>query len=96
MAQFITRVELHDYATGDEYETLHTAMQKEGFIRNILATDGKYYHMLTAEYNMNANIPAEDVRALAVKAAKTTGKRHSVFVSEIQRCVWIGLTEVIK
>lgn len=55
MARFTTRVELH-YADDDDYETLHAAMEDEGFYRTITSDDGIAYHLPTAEYNRDGNL----------------------------------------
>jgi hypothetical protein len=50
MASFITRVELHS-ATHSDYETLHSEMGREGFLRTIVSDQGVRYHLPTAEYS---------------------------------------------
>jgi hypothetical protein len=45
MAIFITRVELHHPATSADYPALHTAMERVGFSRTLLAADGYRYHL---------------------------------------------------
>ena len=96
MAQFITRVELHDYATGEQYQTLHDAMQKEGFSRIITTNNGQKYNLPTAEYNRYDNVPVENILQSAERAAKTVGKRYSIITSEIVRASIIGLHLVKK
>jgi hypothetical protein len=49
MAGVIARVELH-FANYTDYETLHTAMQREGFQRVVRANDGVWYHLPTGTY----------------------------------------------
>jgi hypothetical protein len=92
MAQFITRVELHD-ATWQDYEKLHQAMESENFYRVIKGSDNKWYRLPTAEYHLVGEITASEVRTLASKAAATTGKRCSVLVSQSSGIVWLNLTE---
>ena len=93
MASFTTRVELHK-ATAADYAALHQAMEAKGFSRTISSDDGVQYHLPTAEYNRSGTISIEQVRADAVTAAKSTGKTHSVFVSETTCRVWVGLDKV--
>ena len=50
MAQFTTRVELHR-ATGEDYSSLHSAMEYQGFSRTIRSDDGIIYILPTAEYD---------------------------------------------
>jgi hypothetical protein len=40
MANYLARVELHK-ATYEDYEALHEAMSQRGFVRTIVANDGK-------------------------------------------------------
>ncbi len=55
MAAFTTRVELHS-AGYEDYETLHAAMEAEGFSRTITSGDNITYHLPTAEYNRSGNL----------------------------------------
>ena len=50
MAQFTTRVELHR-ATGEDYSSLHSAMEYQGFSRTIRSDDGIIYILPTAKYD---------------------------------------------
>jgi hypothetical protein len=93
MADFITRVELHD-ADWSDYERLHAAMEAEKFYRVIKGSNDKWYHLPTAEYHSTGTLSAEDVRELAKKAAAKTGKSFSVLVSQATDIVWYNLPEV--
>jgi hypothetical protein len=95
MAQFITRVELHG-AGHDEpaYQTLHDSMEAHGFKRTIKADDKKVYHLLTAEYEITADSHIHSIIESAKEAAATTGKKYSVFVSEITNASWWNLKEL--
>lgn len=55
MARFTIRVELHG-ATETQYAKLHEAMANAGMQRYILAGDGSYYPMPTAEYDLPESI----------------------------------------
>lgn len=90
MADFTVRVELHQ-ATYNDYETLHSAMERQGFSRFIKADGGQTYHMPWAEYNGSGNLSSVQVRDIARTAANTTGKSNAVFVTEAQSRAWIGL-----
>jgi len=95
MAQFITRVELHGVQHDDKvYQILHDAMEANGFKRTIKSGNGKTYHMLTAEYEITGNYTANSVLESAQKATTKTGKKYSVFVSEIVMATWWNLEEV--
>ena len=89
MPNFTVRVELHQ-ATWDDYETLHAAMERSGFSRLITSDDGKTYHLPLAEYNASGSLDSSRVRDIAWAAAKTTGKKSSVLVTEGNRA-WVGL-----
>jgi hypothetical protein len=93
MAKFTTRIELHS-ATYSDYETLHAAMERRGFSRQITADDGKTYHLPTAEYNRDGNLTREQVLESGKVAAAETGKTFAVLVTESNGRTWIGLEEV--
>jgi hypothetical protein len=65
MATFMTRVELHS-ADEDDYETLHAAMEKEGFNRTITSDDGVTYHLPTAEYYRSTHLTRTQVLERAI------------------------------
>ena len=90
MAQFTVRVELHD-AQWNDYETLHTAMQQQGFSRLITTDDGRIYHMPWAEYDGSGSLTSMQVLGLAQQAATRTGKKHAILVTESASRAWIGL-----
>ncbi len=90
MAQFTTRVELHD-ATWSDYNTLHAQMDNRGFSRKIKSDDGIWYHLPTAEYDFNGEKTLSDVLALAKAAATTTGKKYAVLVTESKGRKWFSL-----
>jgi hypothetical protein len=91
MSLFTVRIELH-HAQWDDYETLHGAMEQQGFSRQITSDDGRTYQMPWAEYNGAANLTSAQVRDIAKAAADTTGKQSAVFVTEAVSRAWIGLT----
>jgi hypothetical protein len=93
MAKFTTRVELHS-ATYSDYETLHAAMERRGFSRQIAADDGKTYNLPTAEYNRDGNLTREQVLDSAKDAAAETGKSFAVLVTESKARTWVGLEQV--
>jgi hypothetical protein len=73
MSDFTVRVELHG-ATGKDYDDLHTAMQKAGFYRAFVASDGHTYALPTAEYAHSSQQNQFDVRDRA-KAIAMSLKR---------------------
>jgi hypothetical protein len=89
MAKFTTRVELHA-ATEEDYENLHAAMEAAGFSRTIEASDGVSYLLPPAEYNRSGGFTVKQVLDSAETAARTTGKRFSILVTEGNR-QWMNL-----
>ncbi len=90
MADFTTRVELHE-ATWSDYQTLHGQMEAAGFQRTIHADQGAEYHLPTAEYVIAGNLTASDALEKAKVAAATTRKRFAVFVTTATAWRWYGL-----
>jgi hypothetical protein len=91
MANFITRVELHN-ALWVDYETLHTEMAKEGFTRTIVSGQGVRYNLPTAEYYITGLYSTQQVLTMACNAAVRTGKQYSVIASETSNSAWQNLT----
>ena len=50
MSQFFSRVELQGYPTEDQYQRLHNAMDRIGFKRTIVGSDGRAYKLPTGTY----------------------------------------------
>jgi hypothetical protein len=90
MSLFTVRIELHD-AQWSDYEGLHSAMQRQGFSRQIAADNGQQYHMPWAEYNGAAALSSMQVLNIAQVAANSTGKKHAVLVTEAKSRAWSGL-----
>lgn len=90
MAQFSIRVELHEAQWAD-YDTLHAAMEWQGFSRIITADDGRAYQLPWAEYNGTASLTTVPVLGVAQTAANSTGKNNSVLVTETKSRAWSGL-----
>lgn len=90
MADFTVRVELHQGTLAD-YQTLHAAMEQQGFSRFIKADGGQIYQMPWAEYTCSGNLSSVQVTDIARSAADTTGKANAIFVTEANSRAWIGL-----
>lgn len=82
MAGFFTRVELHHSSSSSDYETLHAAMLAVGFYRAITASDGKTYHLPTAEYHCVGQFTPQTVLEAAKAAASKTNKPFSILVTQ--------------
>ena len=69
MTNYIVRVELHR-ATEEDYERLHDAMERQGFVRWVISDDSAPYRLPTAQYHMaNTNIGMRDAWGRANAAA---------------------------
>jgi len=90
MSQFTVRIELHEAKWAD-YETLHAAMERQGFSRLITGDDGRTYQLPWAEYDGTANLTSVQILGAARTAADSTGKKHSVLVTESKSRAWSGL-----
>ncbi len=95
MDRYTTRVELHE-ADEEDYETLHEAMEEEGFTHTIEAKDGTTYKLPSAEYNYEGEIEIGEVREKAKSAAATTKRKHAILVSQITSRLWFGLEELYR
>jgi hypothetical protein len=90
MTLFIVRIELHG-GTFVDYETLHSAMDRQGFSRQIMANDRSVYHLPPAEYSFTGNATSDQVLAAAKAAATTVKPNPVVLVSETKNVTWFGL-----
>lgn len=94
MASFTTRVELHQ-ASSQDYDNLHAAMAREGFSREIVAADGNWYQLPTAEYDRSAEMTIEQISSSAQTAANSIGKTYGLFITEtMTKRLMFGLTTV--
>ena len=93
MTRFTVRVELHR-ANDRDYAVLHLAMEQRGFMRTITADDGRTYHLPTAEYDYEGESRRHHVLDLAREAARTTGTRFPILVTQSDGRTWTGLSEV--
>lgn len=89
---YTTRVELHR-GSEEDYETLHSAMEREGFSRQVKSDDGTWYHLPTAEYNYQGNESRGEVREKAKRAAAKTGLAYMVLVTESNGRTWYNLSK---
>lgn len=94
MAQYITRVELHD-AVWSDYTKLHEAMRGQGFSQAIASDDGTIYELPPAEYNYIGQETRGQVLDKAQRAARTVKSSFAVLVTESNGVTWTGL-KVLK
>ncbi len=90
---FITRIELHN-AKSSDYDTLHSAMSKQGYTQTIVSGEGQVCKLPTAEYCLVGNYLLQDALNQAQYAANLVGKECSIIVSETNKVMWSGLAKV--
>ncbi len=93
MTNYIARVELHR-ATEEDYERLHDAMERLGFVRWIIGDDGVAYRLPTAQYHMaNTSLGTRDAWERANIAANSVKPRPTpwVIVTQAAGTLWSGL-----
>ena len=103
MARYTVRVELHNADTYNDYENLHKAMERQGFIRTIKDTNDVEWHLPDAEYNRQTagdkNAVLNKVRAIVAAVGFPVRKEQhsandrtsSILVTESAGRVWDGL-----
>ena len=77
-----------------DYVKLHAAMTREGFSNQIRASDGVYYQLPPAEYDLTGNYTLNLARDKASRAAQQTLKKFAIVVSEYSSAAWAGLNRV--
>jgi hypothetical protein len=90
MAMFTVRVELHGATDGD-YDTLHDAMEAEGFGRTVVSNAGDEYRLPSAEYSLAGDFTVQKVLAMAKNAAAKVRLNRSILVNEVTSRLWLGL-----
>lgn len=93
MAQFTTRVELHN-ADWNDYVQLHAQMKRQGFSQTIRSDDGKVYELPPAEYDYSGSVTRADVLAKAKTAAGAVKPSYAVLVTESNGRTWSGLKQI--
>jgi hypothetical protein len=93
MAIFYTRIELHD-AEWSDYETLHEQMANQGFTQTITADSGMVYQLPPAEYRIDVDVNKSDILERAKLAAKTTKKKHGIFIIKSAGTLFTGLESI--
>jgi hypothetical protein len=94
MANYMARVELHS-ANWNNYEVLHAAMQRRGFLRTIRANDGKVYQLPTGTYAAEKTTSSlQNALDAATAAAQETGLQAWILVADWNSASWRGLNQV--
>lgn len=70
-------------------------MERIGFSRTILGSDGSRYHLPPAEYYVESEFTGVAVRDAAKKAADTTGRRSAVLTTMASAIFWVGLAKAV-
>jgi hypothetical protein len=96
MPRYTVRVELHEVnfvdPSGDDYESLHTAMQRNRFFRVIKNSKGNWYHMPSAEYTKETSEESvANIASSAHKIAKAIWEKASVLATKSNGRQWIDL-----
>ncbi|WP_157650750.1 hypothetical protein [Burkholderia ubonensis] len=80
MAEFFTRVELHDEQKGD-YDKLHEQMGIRGFARTVIVDDTEC-HLPDATYVISGTGTAQGVNDLAREAVNAIGRAAGIVVAQ--------------
>jgi hypothetical protein len=77
------RVELHGVRHEEQpYQTLHRAMEQQGFSRQVVADGGARFWLPPAEYRYEGAVSLNQVRELAKAAAGQTGRSYTILATE--------------
>lgn len=91
MLGFITRIELHNNATFQDYENLHRNMNLSGFSKSIVADNGLSYLLPSAEYFSKIGTLESNLES-AKNAAGKIGKPYAVFIAQMSGWSAVGLS----
>lgn len=87
MSKFTVRVQLTG-ADWSDYDKLHEKMEKAGFARFVIGSDGEAYHLPDAEYDFEASTTATEVRDLVKQIADTVRPGSWVLVTQLGSRAW--------
>lgn len=92
MCRCIVRVELHNYATEAQYQTLHRLMAAQGMVQYIVSDTGQKVRLPPAEYYYNGLADVGTVRSAAKACAASVVTKSAVLVTEATGAIlWEGL-----
>jgi hypothetical protein len=91
MTNYVTRVELRGSPTGEDYQSLHDAMESKGFSRTIKSDDGTVYKLPHAMYYVESTQTATQVCEHANAAATSVWTSCRAFSCEAPSSAWIAL-----
>lgn len=91
MPRFIVRVELYGGPSWQDYNHLHTAMERRGFVKTITSDKGVVYELPTATYYRDATVSLSEVLKDAKAAADGVWTSASAIAMETNGISWNGL-----
>ena len=90
MTMFMIRPELHR-ANEADYQKLHPLMAARGFLRQIVADDGRKFWLPPAEYVTVTAMSRDQVLAAVKACAAAVVPSYAVVVTEATGVAWEGL-----
>lgn len=93
MTAYTIRIELHSKFYNPDFETLHRAMQSEGFSKFITADNGKTYYLPRGEYYISTLKDCSQVLEAAQRAVRETKETAEILVAKSPEIQWSGLAE---
>jgi hypothetical protein len=96
MARFMVRVELRENdnleePSGEDYTTLHLAMQRNSYFRIIKSSKGEWFHLPPAEYTVSWDATLEAVIKDLKPIVGAVWKPFSLFVTKANGMRFYGL-----
>lgn len=91
MARYIVRVELYGRPGWEDFDRLHTAMERKGFARTIEADSGVVYDLPNATYYRETSATLSSVLDDAKTAASASWKDSGVLATLTNGIMWNGL-----
>jgi len=92
MANYLVRVEIHEFYLHHNYNDLHSALEKLSFSRKILGSNDKSYHLPSAEYLYSSVLNTEKVRDAVQAIVSNIAKSYEVIVFERGEAAWYNLS----
>lgn len=93
MFSYLIRVELFGNASWLVYQQLHEKLERLGYKRTIVSSDGLIYDLPTATYYKHCPLALAQIVSEAKLAASTVWADSSVLVSEGNNIRWQGLKQ---
>lgn len=83
MFKYIARVELEGFPTSQDYDNLHEAMRKQGFLRTV-SDSNKTFHLPTGEYVWSTSLDrlTGDIRTVLQNIISDVHKSYLLIVAK--------------